>query len=365
MDLSRYADGVARLRFERLGYANTTRDCAATSLSSGKYPADGDAVRLQPTRWDLIAMEYVRRFLPWALAAGAVAWALAWRRRRETQAVAGMMLVENSLSGTVVGGYRVLAPLGEGGMAAVYRAVPVLGGGEEVALKVIRRDTSNAPDFRARFRREIQVCTRLHHPAIVRLDDFGEEDGRFFLVMELVEGRTLRSLLHEGPLTPAAAWALLEPLLDAVHAAHSLNIIHRDLKPENILVTREGRVKVADFGLARVLDADTVTQSGTTLGTPAYLAPEQIQGRPEAASDQYSLGTVAFELFAGRRPFMEDEIGPLLFKHLSVDPPELSDLCPALPEESARAVMRMLRKEPDSRFRTLADAAAAIREGMG
>lgn len=364
VDKDRYGQGIARLTFSCPGYSSQVRGVTGLELATGQYPAPGqDPVRLPPARWDLVAWSYARSYLPWVLVALSVVAAVRWQRHREVHTVAGPPLVEASLQGTLLGGYRVLAPLGEGGMAAVYRAMPAEGG-EVVALKVIRRDTSSAPDFRARFQREIQVCTRLRHPAIVRLDDFGEEDGRFYLVMELVEGRTLRSVLHEGPLPPRRVWSLLEPLLEAVHVAHAQNIIHRDLKPENILVTRDDRVKVADFGLARVLDGHTVTQSGTTLGTPAYLSPEQIQGRPVPASDQYSLGTVAFELFAGRRPFVEDEIGPLLFQHLTGEPPDLKGLCPDLPTGVCKAVMRMLEKEPTHRFATLADAANALREGM-
>ena len=195
-----------------------------------------------------------------------------------------------SLVGRVLDGrYRVLSHIADGGMATVYLALDTRLE-REVALKVMRPGLASDDTFVSRFRREARSAARLSHPNVVAVFDQGEDDGSMFLAMEYVPGQTLREVMQaEGPLTPRAALDILEPVLQALAAAHRAGIIHRDVKPENVILREDGTVKVADFGLARAVTTQTVTsQTGMLLGTVAYLSPEQVErGIADARSDVY------------------------------------------------------------------------------
>lgn len=266
----------------------------------------------------------------------------------------------------ILGGYRLVSVLGRGGMATVYRAVPEedLNEAQEVACKVIRREYSQDPEHRARFEREIAVCKQLNHPGIVRLVNWGDHEGMLFLTMEVVKGKTLRERIDEG-LSDEESAAMLVQIFDAVAYAHDQRVVHRDLKPENIMVTDGGKVKIMDFGLARAHDTATITGTATALGTPKYMAPEQIQSRPPSAlADQYSLGVIAYEMLVGQHPFQEEDPLQFILKHLSEAPPTPTGVRSDLPEELDGVLLRMMAKEGKDRYPDLKAARSALEAAL-
>src|SRR6059058_1187563 len=203
------------------------------------------------------------------------------------------------------GRYAVEARLAHGGMSTVYVATDVRLG-RRVAVKVMQPALAEDPEFVARFNREARAAARLSHPDVVAVYDQGADGAHVFLVMEYVAGATLREVLRErGRLSAGEAVAVMDHVLAALGAAHAAGLIHRDVKPENVLVTPDGRVKVADFGLARAVAGATLTRDDTTLlGTAAYISPEQVQdGTANARSDVYAAGVMLFELLTGTAPF--------------------------------------------------------------
>ncbi|MGE0494864.1 MAG: serine/threonine-protein kinase [Vulcanimicrobiota bacterium] len=278
-----------------------------------------------------------------------------WLERYQGGAAADSLIL------TELGGYRLVQEVGHGGMATVYRAVPADSLDEKaaVAIKVLDRKLAQRPEFVDRFRREIEVSRWLVHPAVVKILDWGEERGYLYLVMEFVDGQNLRDHMQQ-PLSLAEAVALLEPIMAGVHYAHRRGVVHRDLKPENIMLTRSGKPKVMDFGLARELQSQKLTKTGTAMGTPAYMSPEQIRGDElHPACDQYGLGVLAFELLTGRLPFDGDPM-QLMFCHMSEDPPPPSRWRPELPPALDEVVLRMLDKEAENRYPDLEQASRAL-----
>lgn len=277
---------------------------------------------------------------------------------------------QRSLIMETLGDYRVVSSLGRGGMAEVYLAVPEasLDPSQGVAIKVLNREMRDRPDLVERFEREVMISQELTHPGIVGVKGHGWHNGRLYLIMELVEGKELRELLPT--LDPARIPDILSQLMQAVDFAHGRGIFHRDLKPENVMVTSTGRVKVMDFGLGRAVDSQTLTQAGSAMGTPRYIAPETVASAAgEDAADQYSLGVMAFEMLVGRPPFESDEVLYLLYCHGNVEPPRPSSLAPYLSPEIDEVLLRMLEKDPRARFRTVEEARArllgALREFTG
>src|SRR5712692_2637364 len=213
--------------------------------------------------------------------------------------------------GTRLGPYRILAPLGAGGMGEVYRARDSRLE-RDVAIKVLPAHLAKDPEALARFEREAKAVAALSHPNILAIHDFGQDQGVSFAVTELLEGETIRGRLAESPVPWRKAVEIGVATADGLSVAHSKNIIHRDLKPENIFLTSDARVKILDFGLARVAaplsdspaTADAVTQPGTIMGTMDYMSPEQVRGTPaEATSDIFSLGAVLYEMICGQKAF--------------------------------------------------------------
>lgn len=270
---------------------------------------------------------------------------------------------ENSLVGRLLGEYWLLEKIGQGGMATVYkgrRNDPA--SAEMAAIKIVHPHLVSGKDFQVRFRREVEVGTKLIHPNIITVLAAGNEDGHYYLALEYVEGSELRSRIPSEGLSLEQALKYLLPIFDAVSYAHNLGVVHRDIKPDNVLVKADGTVKLSDFGLARSHDFSTVTATGAALGTPAYMAPEQIQGHPiNPASDQYALGVMTFQLVTGRLPFDDEEVMQLILKHLTAGPPAPSGLKDGLSEEFDRIVLRMMEKDPTQRFADVAEAAAALR----
>jgi eukaryotic-like serine/threonine-protein kinase len=258
------------------------------------------------------------------------------------------------------GRYRLVELLGEGGMATIYRGQDAQLG-REVAVKVLRAEYGRDAAFVARFRQEAQSAAALNHPNVVNVHDFGMEATDPFIVMELVEGGDLGDVLREqGALQPIAAARIAQQMADALDAAHAQGIVHRDIKPTNVLITRGGRVKVADFGIARAFSEAQLTMPGTTLGSVHYFSPEQARGElVTTASDVYSLGLVLFEMLTGRRAWTGDSAGAVAVARLAGDPPTASSVRPGVPPALDGIVRAALSRAPADRP-TAGEVSAAL-----
>ena len=256
--------------------------------------------------------------------------------------------------------YRLDRRIATGGMGEVWRGTDT-SLGREVAVKLLKDEYADDPSFRARFEVEAQHAGALHHHNIATVYDYGSGPGRPYLVMELVEGQPLSALLRPGaPMDPDAVRELLTQAADGLAAAHAAGIVHRDVKPANLLVTPDRQVKVTDFGIARAAEGMGLTQTGEVMGTPQYLSPEQAEGRTASpASDVYSLGVVAFECLAGRRPYVADTAVATALAHLREPVPDLPDSVPA---DLAAVVRRAMAKLPQDRYADGAALAAALRD---
>lgn len=258
------------------------------------------------------------------------------------------------MTGELLGGrYSMLDTIGEGGMATVYRAKDTFLQ-RTVAIKVLRPQYASDAEFRERFRREAQSAAALSHPNIVNVYDVGRENGSNYIVMECVDGRTLNDIIvSEGRLSVDRTADYSAQILDALDHAHSNGVIHRDIKPHNILITRDGRVKVTDFGIARAVSASALTETGRVIGTVNYTSPEQARGAAATAeSDIYSLGVVMYEMLTGRLPFAGDTPVSVALKHVQEEPTPISILSPGVVPQFERVVMRALAKNPEDRWRT-------------
>ena len=255
------------------------------------------------------------------------------------------------MGGVLEGRYLLTARIARGGMSTVYRAVDTRLD-RQVAVKVMSAGLSNDPAFGDRFAREARTAARLSHVNAVSVFDQGGDAGHVFLVMELVEGRTVRDLLREnGHLPPALALSVIEPVLSALASAHRAGLVHRDIKPENILISNDGVVKVADFGLARAVEFDDVAaRTGVMMGTVAYCPPEQISRGPcDQRSDVYSAGVVLFELLTGQAPFAGDSPMAIAYQHVHGRVPAPSSRVATVPPELDAIVVRSTSSDPASR----------------
>ena len=273
-------------------------------------------------------------------------------------------------AGTTIGRYEIVEPLGQGGMAVVYKALqPALD--RIVALKVIRSGFSEDPEFLERFKREARAVARLDHPNIVQVYDFDQVEGRAFLAMQFLDGGTLRDrivqLAREGKLLPQGDVAhVIEQVAAALAYAHSAGVIHRDVKPANVMLTRDGRAVVTDFGIARMLGQTQLTATGVGIGTPEYMSPEQGQGGAlDARSDVYSLAVVAYELLTGRVPFVGDTPFAVVLKHVRDPLPLPSQANPLLSPAFDAVLAKALAKDPADRYATVNDLAQALRGVIG
>ena len=255
--------------------------------------------------------------------------------------------------GTIFAGrYRLERKLGSGGMADVWLAEDQELG-RNVAIKILHERYANDTQFVERFRREATHAAGLSHPNVVSIFDRGEAEGSYFIVMEYVEGRTLKELIvTRGPCPVPVAISYVRQVLAALRYAHRNGIVHRDIKPHNVLVDHEGRVKVADFGIARA-GSSQMTEAGSIIGTAQYLSPEQARGAPvDESSDLYSTGIVLYELLTGEVPFNGETPVEIAMKHLQQVPPAPSTIRPEIPHDLDLIVLRALAKEPADRYRS-------------
>jgi serine/threonine-protein kinase len=279
---------------------------------------------------------------------------------------------DDPLLGVLLAGrYRLLEKIGEGAMGAVYR------GAHEtlrkpVAVKLLGRAARADREMVTRFEREAVAAANLKHPAIAEATDSGQmPDGTLFMVMEYVQGRSLRAILkQDGKLPPARALHLLRQMGSAVAFAHGLDVVHRDLKPENVVVFDRGEerdlIKIIDFGIARMRSSfgggpSGLTQIGSVVGTAEYMAPEQAMGQAvDARADQYAMGVIAFELLTGRPPYVAEDVASLVYMHVGAPIPRVTERAPELPAAVDDAVAKMMGKLPDERFASLSEAIAAL-----
>ena len=284
----------------------------------------------------------------------------------------------NGLTGTTLGSYRVLSKLGQGGMAVVYKGYqPTLD--RYVAIKVMSHAVADDQTFVERFQREASSVAQLHHQNVVQMYDFDVQDGISYMVMEYIEGETLKQRLHNDreqvrALSLTEASHIIEDVAAALDYAHAYGIVHRDVKPANIMLRSEDRLAqltggkdfsavLTDFGVARMLAGMQLTGTGAAIGTPDYMAPEQARGESVGATaDIYALGIVLYEMLTGELPFMADTPVAVILKHLQSDPPSVLTKVPDLPQGVDTVLMKAMTKDPDDRYATAGQMARALNQ---
>ncbi|HMK29853.1 MAG TPA: protein kinase, partial [Terriglobales bacterium] len=277
-------------------------------------------------------------------------------------------------SGTSLGPYEVVAPLGAGGMGEVYRAHdPRLK--RDVAIKVLPTSFASDPQRLKRFEQEAHATAALNHPNILAVHDTGQQDGSPYIVSELLDGETLREKLRTGPVPVRRAIDYAQQIARGLAAAHDKGIVHRDLKPDNVFITRDGRAKILDFGLAKLIrfdpahdDQTRTIQSdvGSVVGTVGYMSPEQARGKPaDARTDIFALGAILYELLTGRRAFQGETPADTISAILHRDPPELSATNPTTPPALERIIHHCLEKNPEERFQSARDVAFDLESVTG
>jgi eukaryotic-like serine/threonine-protein kinase len=271
------------------------------------------------------------------------------------------MLIGKKLSGR----YKILEMIGGGGMANVYLAHDMILD-RDVAVKMLRLDFANDEEFIRRFRREAQSATSLAHPNIVNIYDVGEENELYYIVMEYVDGQTLKQYIQQNsPLRVEAAIEIMKQLTSAISHAHQNHIIHRDIKPHNILIDRFGTVKVTDFGIAMALSATSITQTNSVLGSVHYLSPEQARGgMANRKSDIYSIGIVMFELLTGRLPFSGESAVSIALKHLQSETPSVRRWNPNIPQSVENIVIKATAKDSFHRYNTVEEMEDDLRTAL-
>src|SRR4029077_2735250 len=265
----------------------------------------------------------------------------------------------------MLGPYRVTGRIGEGGMGAVYRATDTRLG-RSVAIKVLTAVTLSDKEKLQRFEQEARATGMLNHPNLLTIYDVGNSEGTPFLVSELLEGETLRTRIDRGPIPPRKSVDIALQLAHGLAAAHEKGIVHRDLKPENVFITKEGRVKILDFGIAKLSATGSegpsfqmaATEPVMVLGTVGYMSPEQVRGElVDRRSDIFAFGAILYEMLTGTRAFKRSSSIETLSAILKEDPPDLSDSLPNIPPQVEKLVRRCLEKDRDQRFQSARDLA--------
>lgn len=367
LDLSRFEDASGfNLVIRRQGYFDKgERIPIGYFETQERYPEFG-SIRLEPHNRFVPVLVFLRSHAAMLvlLFTLSLVGALWWRRTRRSvkESAYPVAVTSDNLINTEISGYLVQELVGTGASAKVYRAKSLSDNSPPVAIKVFRSENLSSDDFLARFRREADVCRKLNHKGIVHLLDWGTlEDDTPYLVMEFVEGQTLSEACN-GAQEPRIALDYLRQAGEALDYAHQMGVIHRDVKPDNFLLTPDGRLKLMDFGLARQV-LSSFTKTGHTLGTPAYMSPEQIRGTfVDHRSDQYSLGAMGYQLIAGKRPFVDEETeaAPVLFKQVNHDPTPLSQIVDGLPSEVEALVSRLMNRKPEERFPNMKEVVETI-----
>ncbi len=269
-------------------------------------------------------------------------------------------------SGDIAERYRLEGRLGFGGMSTVHLALD-LRLERQVAVKLLAEHLADDPTFVSRFQREAQAAARLVHPNIVQVFDSGQDErtGQYFIVMEYIEGSSCAEILRDdGWLEVDEALAIIEQACEGLHYAHRHGVVHRDVKPGNLLRSREGEVKLADFGIAKATEESSITQVGSVLGTAAYLAPDQARGEEAGPrADLYALGVVTYQLISGRLPYEATSLTELALKQQQEEPPTLDTLVAAVSPELADAVAVALALDPRDRYPTAREMGRALRDG--
>lgn len=271
------------------------------------------------------------------------------------------------LVGQTIGKFEIVAALGGGGMAEVYKAFqPSLN--RHVAIKVIHAFLAKDPEFITRFQREAQNVAALRHPHIVQVFDYDVDEGRPYMVMEFIDGVTLSSKLAQmqkdnEPWTLDEVIRIISEVGEALAYAHEQEMIHRDVKPANVMMDKRGRVTLTDFGLAKLVTDNRLTATGTVMGTPAYMSPEQCKGMAgDARTDIYSLGVMLYELATGKLPFESDSQVGLIVKHVTEPPIPPRTVAPHLPEWLEAVILKSLEKSPETRYQSVMDMVADLRQ---
>lgn len=380
-----------KLTFRREGYLDETRSLQSPPVqfryfdSQDVYPPPSEgAVRLEPKSDLASRVIQIRRFVSTyslALASlgilgiGGIGFALKrWRQlkleqseNRRFKELTASLDSSDPFSGKSLGRYRILERIGTGGMSLVYRAVPddlASEGEAEVAIKVLDPKLAVSSDASKRFRREIAICAELRHPHILPIYEYGEQHSVLYLVMELLQGKTLSEHGRGRPVEPSQILDWLDPIVEAVAYLHSRGIVHRDLKPDNIFRTEAGKIKIMDFGIARGEEFTVATATHQGLGTPAYMSPEQVEGTFCEASDQYSLGCMVYEWLTGSTPFVDPDPFALAFKHVGQKPRSLREYDSRISTQLDSVVLRMLAKAPEERFDSIKEAGAHLKEAL-
>ena len=270
------------------------------------------------------------------------------------------------LTGKQLGQYQIIAPLGEGGMAAVYKAYQLGKMKRYVALKILPQQLAKSPEFVKRFDQEANVLAKLQHPRILPVFDFGESEGYTYLAMPFIESGTLADLLHGKPLPLPQVRSLTVQVAEALDYAHSRGLVHRDVKPSNVLVDERGNCLLSDFGITKILEGtEKLTSTGGIIGTPAYMSPEQGRGETlDRRSDIYSLGVMLYELATGRVPYKADTPLAVIIKHMQDPLPSPRSINPALPKAVERVIFKALAKHGEDRYQTAGEMALAIQAAI-
>jgi tRNA A-37 threonylcarbamoyl transferase component Bud32 len=287
------------------------------------------------------------------------------RKMAAWKAASRRVNTEDPMFKRTIGKYRILEKIGTGGMATVYKAVPeeTLREEDSVAIKIMQIDKVDSEEYCERFKREMRISSEMNHQNILRILDYGDEEGLLYIVMELVRGKPLRKFIPDEGFSFEAFMEYFKPTLKALIYAHEKGIVHRDIKPDNLMVTDSNSIVVMDFGLARRQGGTMITASGVAIGTPAYMSPEQVKGESlDDRTDQYSLGIMAFQMLTGQLPFYDENTVNVMLKRMTEDPPPLREYRRDLPEILEKILLRMLEKEPEDRFPNLSEVLRSLEE---